>query len=319
MNYTLNMAQTKQVQKKLLEIYKEIKRVCDKNKIPFFAIAGTALGAVRHGGFIPWDDDVDLGVKASDFERFKKACKKDLKGPYEFRELPWIGGKVHDKTTTFIEAPGAMHRENGYGVFIDIFPLIGVPNEPNERFGFMNNMTLFYFQAMLFDRYPEATKYTKAQILEWRESLMTKCDLEESEAYTAFADGYTFTQKTEGLKKPVEMPFEDTTVLIPSTYDADLTAQYGDYMVLPPEEQRHEHGNLAYVDLKAPYTDYYDKLERLDSKLLEFLKRKHGFEGEAFLNSALFMTDGNTLRRELKQIKNSKAYKIAEKMRKVFK
>ena len=114
------------------------------------------------------------------------------------------------------------------------------------------------------------------------------------------------------------MAFEDTTVPVSSTYAEDLTAEYGDYMKLPPEEQRHRHGDLAYIDLEAPYTEYYDKLEKLDSKFLTFLRQKHKFEGQAFLNSALFMTDGNELRRELDNIKSSKTYRLSSKLRRIF-
>ena len=303
------------VQNEILKVYKEVKRVCDKNKIPFFALGGTKLGAVRRHGFIPWDDDMDLGIKVEDFERFKKACKKDLREPYEFKELIWTGGKVHNKNTTFVETPGAMHRENGYGVFIDIFLLIGTPNDDEQRFELMNNMLFYSFQAMLFSRYPETSTYTKSQILEWRKSILTRSKLSESEKYIEFSFGHRFACNTKGLENPTELPFEDTTILVPSTYDEDLTDQYGDYVKLPPVEARRAHNDYAYVRLNEPYDKYYDKLEKIDPEILEFLRAKHKLEGEFFLNSALFMADGEVMRRRLQRIEGSKLYRALRKIR----
>lgn len=305
------------IQKGILEVYKEVKRVCEKNKIPFFALAGTELGAIRHKGFIPWDDDIDLGIKVGDYERFKKACRKDLEEPYEFKEIVWLGGKVHNKNTAFVEAPCAVHRENGYGFFVDIFPLIGAPDDENERFGFLNNMLLYSFQAMIFDRYPEISKYTKKQIMDWRNDILYKYPLEKSERFVEFSLGHWYTGNARGLDKAVEMPFEDTMIPVPSTYDEDLTAHYGDYMKLPPVEQRATHNNLAYVDLENSYTKYYDELEKLDPKFLEFLKQKHTFEGQQMLNAAHFRADGNVLRRELEHIKSSRTYRLAKKAQKL--
>ena len=142
------MSEYKKIQAELLKIYKEIKQLCDKNNIRCFAVGGTMLGAVRHNGFIPWDDDMDLGIPVDDFDKFRKACKKELREPYEFKDLLWIGGKVHNKQTSFIETPCAINRENGYGIFVDIFPIIGTPNSSEERLDFLNNMLLYSFQAM---------------------------------------------------------------------------------------------------------------------------------------------------------------------------
>ena len=72
------MTETQKIQKLILYIANEVIRICDKNDIPYNITAGTLLGAVRHKGFIPWDDDFDFAMTRNDYERFLKACKKDL-------------------------------------------------------------------------------------------------------------------------------------------------------------------------------------------------------------------------------------------------
>ena len=319
------MSEYKKIHAELLKIYKEIKQLCDKNNIRCFAVGGTMLGAVRHNGFIPWDDDMDLGIPVDDFDKFRKACKKELREPYEFKDLLWIGGKVHNKQTSFIETPCAINRENGYGIFVDIFPIIGTPNSSEERLDFLNNMLLYSFQAMIFDRYPDISKYTKQQLIEWRRDLLYKHKVADSERVAEFSFGHSFTNDSKGLSDPIELRFEDTTILVPSTYDADLTAHYGNYMELPPKDERHSHNNFALVSFNESYENYYKRLEKLDPEFLTFLRRKHNLEGEFFLNSALFMSAESISKRELAKankelelIKQSMAYKISSKLRKFF-
>ena len=175
------------VQKEILKIYKVVKNLCEKNHIRFYAIGGTAIGAVRHNGFIPWDDDMDLGIHIDDYEKFKKICAKSLPKNLKFLELNFIGGKIHNIDTTFIEAQGMMDPKLCYGVFLDVFPIIGAPSSDSELHKFLLEMHRYYNKAYIFDRFPEASKMTKKDIYNWRHDLTTRYDISKSSRVVEFA------------------------------------------------------------------------------------------------------------------------------------
>lgn len=324
------------LQEELLKIYKEVKRVCEKNKISYFALGGTALGAVRHEGFIPWDDDIDLGVPVDQYEKFVKALKKDLNEPYEYKDLLWMGGKVHNKNTAFIETTCLMDVENCYGIFLDVFPIIGTPNEPAEREKFIERMRFFKNNSLTFDRYRKASKHSLKELRKEKQEILSQNSLSEAERIVEFSFGYDFTRDRRGLETPRIVKFEDTTIPLSSKIEEDLTAQYGDYMKLPPKNQRIPHNDFAIVDFKTPYRELFKELyQNIDGRLLKLLEQKHYLEGvysdgasyEATRNSILEKELKNkekiineqgqelgTLREQYREITNSRAYKIARKV-----
>lgn len=299
----------KKLQAEILKIYKEIKRVCDKNNIKYFAIGGTMLGAARHQGFIPWDDDMDLGIPIDEYEKFKKACKKDLKEPYEFKELLWTGGKVHNKNTTFLETTCLMNPDSCYGIFVDILPIIGTPNDAEARWMFQLDMFHYHFEAMTLERYPEASKSNLKSIKEWRQKILYSYPLWDSEKAIEFASGVFFSRNVSGLKRPVELKFEDTTIFVSSDYKQCLKELFGDYMKLPPKDQRIPHNEYAIIDFNRPYTYYLQKLNKIDQEMLSFLKKKHTLEGKFFNDSSIFAFENKQLKHHQSQILNSHTQK----------
>lgn len=289
-----------QLQKEILKVYKEVKRVCDKNKIRYYAVAGTALGAVRHKGFIPWDDDMDLGIPIDDFEKFKKACKKDLKEPFAFHELNWMGGKVHNKNTTFIEGPCLLDEKKHYGVYVDIFPLVGAPSNEDERKAFLLDVKKYFIKAFTLDRYPEASKVSKEEILEWGKKLCYANDYASAERVAEFAIAHKFTMRAEGLKNPQMIEFEDTVIPVSSMVHEDLSERYGDYMKLPPKSQRTTHGATAIINFEVPYAEYAKKLEKIDPEILKLLKAEQKMEGEFFDTAHTMSTEYEILSNEYK-------------------
>lgn len=127
----------RKVQLEQLCIAKEIKRVCDENGIQYFLDAGTLLGAVRHHGFIPWDDDLDIGMKRDEYERFCKIAPKALHKEFYWQEwrndkeyaLPF--GKVRKRNTIYIEERSHILTENGF--YVDVFPYDYAPTDENKR------------------------------------------------------------------------------------------------------------------------------------------------------------------------------------------
>ena len=125
----------------ILDIMKDIDRFCRENGIKYTISAGTMLGAVRHGGFIPWDDDADLFMLREDFDRFAKIYKSDkyhllynTRTDDEFLATGFI--KVCDPGTTVADKS----TKTRYGVYVDVFPLDAVPEEPKAQHDYMHSI-----------------------------------------------------------------------------------------------------------------------------------------------------------------------------------
>ena len=135
----LNETQLRQLQMTELELLEEVDRICKKCNIHYNIIAGTLLGAVRHGGFIPWDDDADVALLRPEYEKFRKACETepDTSRFYfqDHRNTPgyrWGYGKLRRKDTLFLREHQE-HMPYDQGVFIDVFPLDYVPDNYGLR------------------------------------------------------------------------------------------------------------------------------------------------------------------------------------------
>lgn len=126
-----------------LDLLNEFIRVCKKNQLRYCAIGGTLLGAIRHQGFIPWDDDIDIAMHREDYDRLQKIAQVEFKKPYfyqdEYSEPGILYGhaKLRNNETTAI-SPGYLDEEHGTvafsaGIFIDIFPLDNIPDDSNDR------------------------------------------------------------------------------------------------------------------------------------------------------------------------------------------
>lgn len=268
--------QLSDVQKCLLALYHDFKQFCEDNNIHYCAIAGTTLGAVRHKGFIPWDDDIDVGMPIADYERFLKLVSK-LPKHLGYAEVEWMGGKVYDKRTTIIETQFLSRPEKYYGVFIDVFPVIGTPNDDAERTIFTQSVQDFFFKAQFFTYYPHLCDFSLKDLLDEKNALMHKYDYETSD-YVAVVCYCLY--KGDGFRHPIDSAkFEDTTVPISSQYDWDLTNHYGDYMKLPPKDQRGAHSGNMYIDLDASYSLYQKDYKKLPKWLQVAVQKKHDVEG----------------------------------------
>lgn len=124
----------RKLQLKILDIVKDIDKLCKENNIDYYIIYGSALGAVRHKGFIPWDDDFDIGMTYDNYVKFLKLCEEKLDQEnyylqtYEKEENYYLSfAKIRDITTTLIEE-GNKNIDIIRSVYVDVFPLVGVPN-----------------------------------------------------------------------------------------------------------------------------------------------------------------------------------------------
>lgn len=259
----------RKVQLAQLEIGKEIKRVCDENGIKYFLDSGTLLGAIRHKGFIPWDDDMDMGMLREDYERFIEIAPKKLKPEYFLqtwktdKSYPYAFAKIRKKGTVFIEA--VSQKTNAHNeIFVDIFPYDVYPDNETVRTKLMKKIMLLKYSLWMkdgmtpwlrhksiLDRLLVRAKYVPhyfyalthsrdAMIAEY-EKLMPMYNAETSKYYVEQSGGTPFGKwiiPTECFKKYIEVKFEDTMFLVPEKYDLYLKTVYGDYMQLPPVEKR---------------------------------------------------------------------------------
>ncbi len=262
----------REIQMTTLECLKEVKRICEKNDIPYFLSWGSALGAVRHEGFIPWDDDIDISMLYPDYLRFLEICQKDLDTKRFFLQTPdtdyntFSGfAKIRmNHTTSMIEEYS--HIKMHWGICMDIFPIRNAPQSSLKR-------KQLIFLSKLY------RMLLKRKVLSGRNKLLIDilCGLFTEKGLRKKLekriDAFCPAQETqevfdiEGIpvqkafypRKLIEgsmmLKFEDTEFPCPKDVDAYLTYMYGDYMTLPPEQERIGHTG-ALIDIKKDYTEY---------------------------------------------------------------
>lgn len=269
----------RKMQQAQLEIYKDFEKLCAELELSFFVAYGAAIGAVRHKGFIPWDDDMDVGMLREDYNKLIKYMNEHPSDKYELITPETQAGcvlsfgKFSKKGTECIEAAHS-YRNYTSGIAIDIFPYDETCEDMKERKRQAKG-TWIWNRIMVLAEYkvptlPETMGKTVRQICLLaclvlhhilrifgitREKAYKKY-LKYARQYSNKEDVYytDFTDLTEKvlLKKedifPVrEVAFEDTTILTMHNLEKALSQLYGDYMQLPPEEQRHNHPP-KYVD-----------------------------------------------------------------------
>lgn len=249
-----------------LEILKDIAKFCDENNLKYFLGYGTLIGAIRHKGFIPWDDDIDIWMPRADYNKFleiynkKNSCYKVI-SPYDKISRHSIA-KVIDTNTVKIEEN--INYSNGYlGVDVDIFPLDGQPDEEKAYLKWYAKLQRHYklFPYWIYSKpdslikkiaYPILRLLSggKENILEKTAELHRLYSYEDSTYVGAVESCHNFVNnhyKKEWFNDYILADFEDTKFKIPIGYDKILTKMYGDYMQLPPKEKQiTHHKNNAY-------------------------------------------------------------------------
>lgn len=270
---------TRQMQRVELDILIEVDRICKKHNIKYFLNAGTLLGAVRHKGFIPWDDDVDICMPLKDYRKFKKVCKKELSSKYFLQSFDtdltsiWYT-KIRKNGTTAIES-GYSDKPFHQGIWVDVFPLIGVKQDPRwlksiaKRAVFAKKLLTKKNNYIHEDKDLSALKKLHRIVPLWLVRLFAKAvyittfkNPENYEfCYCLWAEKKFKAKYSSSLfSNSCEVEFEGHLFPAPENCDEYLTIEYGDYMTPPPPEKRNGGSHtIEIVDLKKDYTYYVNK------------------------------------------------------------
>lgn len=245
----------RKAQRRMVDILQVIDAICQKHGIPYFLDGGSLIGAVRHGGFIPWDDDLDIAVMRKDFFRLRKILQNELPDNLVYQDsttehdCPLLIGKVRDKNSYFEE--DYTYKLKQQGIYVDIIPMEKVPslkwkakldywyghcfraihNYTDSKDKFISCFVMpFAWLLVQLTRLCNRFSHSKqiAHMYGWK-------------AYNGFSYEYVFPVK--------RMKFENIEVCVPNNPDAVLKALFGDYMQIPPKEKRFTHtGKIEFYD-----------------------------------------------------------------------
>lgn len=261
----ISTEELKALKKIELEILDEFIRICNKHGLTYVLAGGTCLGAIRHHGFIPWDDDIDVSMPRADFDRFTELVPTELNDKYVFQSLdtePNCGlvfGKIRKKQTVLSE-DYSYHLPISQGIWIDIFPYDSLPNDKLDQKHLVNKVSLLKNLYIIKCGYKmpegkstvERLAYYVAKILlipiplsyliKILNKTMRSYQNQPSKWIYPFGGAYSLDVEKlpeEMIQNTTEVSFENRKCKTFAQYDRYLTDHYGDYMQLPSIDKRH--------------------------------------------------------------------------------
>ena len=262
------------LQLRLLRILDAFHEMCEVRGLRYYLVDGTLLGAVRHCGFIPWDDDLDVAMPRPDYELLIRNCREWLPEPLEFvsyeidQSYPLHFGKVQDASTTLIERPHLFYLG---GIYIDVFPIDGAPGNRvlrkihSVRYNFLRK-SLYFAKRDPYRHGHGVSSWLplltrKLMSPDWLQCAirreMTRYSFGKSELVGInLNDGIPAMLSRENiLGEPAPVEFEGKQFNGMRDNDAYLSSLFGNYMTPPPEGNRHVH-DFYYLDLDSPYRSF---------------------------------------------------------------
>lgn len=265
----------RKVQLAQLEILKKFKEICDRHGIRYILSSGTLLGAVRHKGFIPWDDDVDVDMMRGEYEKFLAVAPDELGDGFSLQT--WESDKIFSLPYAKIRMNGTVYRENSVkkegmaGIFIDVFPYDPLPEDEKLRSRMMFKFNLLRFLINEKTGHYEISKTTikrklavaaakvivaftsKKKLIKKYERASEKCRRAGGNVYFSH-DGAgpigSWKVAKDCFERTAELEFEGEMFSCPEDYDGYLREVYGDYMVLPPVGERENRHGITEVVFK---------------------------------------------------------------------
>lgn len=268
----------------ILDILKAFMKICKDNELTYYCCAGTAIGAVRHHGIIPWDDDIDVIMPRPDYDRLLEIAKTanfgkyEIITPYDDETYPLYFSKLSNRNTTLIEdrqIPCVI------GLYVDIFPLDATDDDVAKakrlkdrytkiinRLNAVSTHNTFGEYLSLLKKKEEWGRFAiktlaffcrsavRRHLIRQMDRLSHLYDYDKAKNVQVYTGSYGHREvfPKAWLGKGKEFPFEDTTVLLPECYDEYLRHFFNDYMQFPPVEQRIEKHNRAYLNIHEKET-----------------------------------------------------------------
>ncbi len=268
----------RKLQLKELDTLVYFKEFCDKNNLLFYLCGGCCIGSLRTGGFIPWDDDIDILMPRDDYEKLYKLWDNDKQERFKLLrtdEKIFTGNiftTIVDTETTCVKANQA-HLDIPFGIMMDIFPIDGCPKGKFKRT--MQKLNAMIYSLFLAQIVPEnhggimalgskfllsIVRSPKAREKKWRnaERRMSKYKIADCEYITELCEGVHSMQPEypkEWFASAVYREFEGLQMPIPVGYDPYLKKAFGDYMTLPPEDKQKPHHDMILVDTERSYKE----------------------------------------------------------------
>lgn len=260
-----------------IEMFCEFIKICENNNITYFLLGGSCLGAIRHKGYIPWDDDIDVGIPRPDYDRFLQIAQKQLPDNIFLQTFETDKNytqnyaKLRRSDTTFIETL-SKNLDINHGIYMDIFPLDGASKSNlKTSLDFLRIKLLTYkiyeayqiekklsIKAVLLNIVNFFYAPTIHKAIEKKDKIIRRYPYESSSIIANWCGAWG---KKEVMPKSIfadgtTSSFENIEVVIPKEYDQYLTRMYGDYMELPPEEKRVSHHDNEVIDTTKSYKEY---------------------------------------------------------------
>lgn len=255
-----------------MDILKDFVRICKENDLMYFGFAGTGIGALRHGGYIPWDDDIDISMPRADYEKFLEIVSRDMGDKYYV--LNSMTDPNYPLATTRLCLRGTVFREYAlkdvecdWGIFLDLYAL---DNAADGWWGYHWQMWTAWFwgKLLILRSVPRPYLYirgfgakivtgmcivghhimkffriSKKWLIRRREKANQRYNKKKTKRIAYFCDPmpHTNTFSWDEIMPLKELPFEDITLPFPDNLHDLLTKMYGDYMTMPPVERRKTH------------------------------------------------------------------------------
>lgn len=267
---------SKQTLKKLqsieIDILKEFDEICTKNDIDYFLVGGSAIGVVRHGGFIPWDDDIDVGMSRDGYDKMLKIFESEYSDKYSImnndhnHKFPLMNTRLGLKGTEY-KTEDLKDIPGEFGIFLDIFCMDNIPDD-DKLMKKQGTKAWFYGKLLVLSGVKKPVLYCygmKRKILQFifflvhygfkllhlnsryfYQKAYQYATMYRNEDTKRFAYMFDPSRFTSIMKKSEVYPlkrvkFENITINVPNKIEKYLETRYGDYMTLPPEDKRHTH------------------------------------------------------------------------------